>query len=113
MEVYQLDQELLQVSSVEILHSGVLFVTVVRFSLFSLLVLLALHVGYFLSKTLFQLVFSSFQFFQGIRQRGTETNNRLQFCVGCDFCVLCVQHFKNNILSMSFSCFTSIDVLCI
>ena len=36
VEVYQLDQELLQLSSVQMLHSGVLFVTVVRFLLFSL-----------------------------------------------------------------------------
>ena len=36
VEVYQLDQELVQLSSVQMLHSGVLFVTVVRFLLFSL-----------------------------------------------------------------------------
>ena len=47
MEVNQFDQELLQVSSVQMLHLGVLFVTVVRFLLFSLLVLLAIASGIF------------------------------------------------------------------
>ena len=48
---------------------------------------------------------------QGIRQLGTETNSRLQLCVGYDFCVYCVQLFTNNILSISFSFFPSIDWL--
>ena len=80
VEVYQLDQELLQLSSVQMLHSGVLFVTVVRFLLFSL------SFAYDCMSDIFFLRLFSSQFFQRIRQLGSEANSRLQFCVGYDFC---------------------------